>query len=212
MEEIFFAYLAVYFFGIVYKYIEILQIKILRICIFILTALLLLRVLLRNRIFRRFLILFSINLGIKTLIDFKLTPFLMKDYDYLKCFLYTNIIYLMIGIISLLIYDYYKIDICGLESLKKAQENKEAIEDESWLIKFILQRDKKNKFFLGLLLSFKNPSLPVIYFREGFNLFNGFTKIKIGISFVLYIIIINIYWNTMVYLGISLWDIIKILI
>jgi len=157
---------------------------------------------------RRFWIIFFINMGIKALIDIVLTPYLMMEVGYKSSLLYTTFTYLFIGTISLWIYDYYKIDVFWLESLKKDQFDNAKIKNKNSLIKFILKQNEATKLLLELVLFFKNPAFWVIYFREGEYLYNGFAGKNIKLHFTYYLLIMNIYWNTMVYLGLSLWKII----
>lgn len=158
---------------------------------------------------RRFWIIFLINMVIKSLIDLWLTPHLMITVGYKSSLLYTTFIYLFIGITSLWIYDYFKTDVFWLESLKKDQLSSTKIKNKNknHLINFILKNNTA-KSLLELLLYFKNPAFWVVYSRDGNHLYNGFAGKNIKLHFTYYLLIMNIYWNTMVYLGLSLWKII----
>lgn len=148
--------------------------------------------------------IFLLNFCVKGFLDVILNPILIVNFGYWISLLITTSIYLYIGIKSVNIYDFYKVDCLFIETLKKIQFNNKRFESKNVLIKFILKRSETNKFLLGLLLSFKNPGLVVIYFRDGFNLYNGFSGKNIKLFFALYLLITNIYWNLTVLLGIGL--------
>lgn len=157
---------------------------------------------------RRFWLIFLVNLGIKEFVDLVLTPFFMIEVGPFFSFILTTIIYLFIGIKSLRMYDSRKTDIFWFQELRIAQKNHEQIETKNYLIKFVLKKNRKNKFFLGLLLSFKNLALPIIYFRNEEDEFNGFKGKNIKLYFTCYLLITNLSWNLMIFLGISFWGII----
>lgn len=156
--------------------------------------------------------IFAINIAIKFIIDMEITPFLIIKHSYIFSFITTNIIYALIGIISVFLYDKFKGDPVMIEALKKHQSEGGHLKYKNKLIKFILKRNKKNKFILNALLFFKNPGLMVIYHRDGSYLYNGFKGKYIKLLYLIYLLFMNLYWNTMVYFGISIWDpVVKIL-
>lgn len=156
--------------------------------------------------------IFAINIAIKFIIDVEITPSLIINYSYFYSFMTTNVIYALIGIISVFLYDKFKGDPVMIEALKKYQNEGGHLKHKNKLIKFILKRNKKNKFILNALLFFKNPGLMVIYQRDGSYQYNGFKGKHIRLLYLVYLLFMNLYWNTMVYFGISIWDpILKIL-
>lgn len=130
----------------------------------------------------------------------------MVEFGYFLSLLCTTTIYTFIGILSVKVYDYYGIDCLWLEQLKKSQCEGDIFDSSNPLIRFIEKWIKKNKKFLGLLLSFKNPGLMVIYYRDGFYQYNGFTGKNIKLIFLVNIVLINLYWNSIIYTGFSLWE------
>gem|GEM_PF-4695846 len=161
----------------------------------------------------RFSSIFFVNLGVKEVIDAILTPWMMVELGYLITLTIMIMIYILIGIISIQIYDRFGTDCLWIEEYKHSQSKGVTITPENRLIRFIEKWAKKSEKLLGLLLSFKNPGLYVIFFRNGSYLFNGFTGKNIKIIFLVNIIIINIYWSIIIFTGIPLfvfiWDIIK---
>lgn len=150
--------------------------------------------------------IFIINLTIKTLIDAWLTPFLMQKHGFLNCFIITNIIYGLLGVICVFIYDSLKKDWLMIEALKKYQLEGGHLRHKNKLIKFILKKNTKHEFVLDGLLFFKHPGLFVIKKRDGIAQYNGFAGKNIMLLYLTYLLIMNIYWNSMVYLSISIWD------
>lgn len=161
----------------------------------------------KNKKVRIFWLVFFINLGIKSAIDFWLTPILIKN-DYLFSLFITTVIYILMGIMSVKLYDKYGKgkDPLWVEDLKKFQSEGGHLKYKNKLIIFILKNDKKNEFVLNILLTFKNSGLGVIYKRPGFNLYNGFTGKNTKIFFIFNILVMTLYWNSMVYLGIHIWS------
>lgn len=161
----------------------------------------------------RFSSIFLINLGIKGLVDFVLAPFLVIQFDYATCFYALMSIYILVGIISIFMYDKGKKDILFIESLKEAMQKHEKLLEYNKLIRFIIKKSKgeKKKPLLILLLSFKNPGLAVVYMREGFHLYNGFTNWSIFYFFLVNIFIMNLYFMIVLYTGFSFWELIQFL-
>lgn len=156
---------------------------------------------------------FLINLGIKGLVDFVFAPFLVIRFDYATCFYALMSIYVLVGIISIFMYDRGKKDILFIESLKEATQKHEKLLEYNKLIHFIIKKSKgdKKKPLLILLLSFKNPGLAVVYMRDGFHLYNGFTNWNIFYFFLVNIFIMNLYFTIVLYTGFSFWKLIKFL-
>ena len=145
--------------------------------------------------------IFMFNLILKSVIDMILTPILMSEFGFLKSLSITTLIYLIIGIISIRIYDFYKIDFFMIEALKKSQCENSQFCDKSIIVDIILKWAQKNKIILGLLLASQNLGLVVIYFRDGFYDYNGFCGKNIKLIFFIYLLIINIYWNIGIFIG-----------
>lgn len=153
----------------------------------------------------RFGSIFLLNLAVKEIIDIGLTPFLIIKFGYVTSLVSTILIYFVIGIISVTLYDKYRKDFLLIETLKRAISLNEEIPDANKLIHFILKWMNKSKFILGLLLSFKNPGLLVVYYRDGCELYNGFSGRNIKWSFSRNILLIQFYYHVFLYTGFSLW-------
>lgn len=154
----------------------------------------------------RFGSIFLLNLAVKEIIDILLTPFLIIEYGYITSLISTIIIYIIIGVLSVILYDRYKKDVLLIETLKKAMSLNEKVPDSNKLIHFVLRWMNKGKFVLGILSSFKNPGLLVLLYRDGYNLYNGFTGKNIWWSFLRNIFLIQIYYHIFLYTGFSLWE------
>lgn len=154
----------------------------------------------------RFGSIFLLNLAVKEIVDLILTPILIIEYGYIISLLSTIIIYLIIGLASVKMYDHCKIDFLLIEDLKESISVNEKIPASNKLIRFILRWMNKSKFILGLLLSFKNPGLLVIYYRDGYALYNGFSGKNIRWSFVRNILLIQTYYHLFLYAGVFLWE------
>ena len=152
---------------------------------------------------------FLINLSVKGFIDIILNPILMIEFGYLLSILSTTLIYATIGIISVKLYDLYKIDCLMIESLKESQYNHDQISNKNRLVNLITKWAKRSRPLLGLLLSLKNTGLMVIYRRDGFHLYNGFAGKNIKLVFLINSLLVSIIWNTVVYTGFSIWEFIK---
>ena len=150
--------------------------------------------------------IFLINLAIKGSIDIGINPILMRDYGFLISILTTTTIYFIVGIVSVLIYDYYGNDFLMIESLKESYFTGEEIKTTNKVTRLIAKNSKYSKFFLGLFLAIKNPGLMVVYMRKGFYLYNGFAGREVKLLLLLNLLIINMYWNIMMYFGVSIWD------
>jgi hypothetical protein len=155
----------------------------------------------------RFSSIFLINLGIKGLIDLIIAPFLVIQFDYPTCFCLLMIIYILVGIISIYIYDSGKKDILFVESLKEAMNKHEKFLEYNRLVRLIVKKSKgkKKRPLLILLLSFKNPGLAVIFMRKGTFLYNGFTSWVVFYFFLVNIFIMNLYFMIVLYTGFSVW-------
>lgn len=92
-----------------------------------------------------------------------------------------------------------------LEVLKKYQEKGGHLEHKNRLIRFILKNDKKNEFALNGLIFLKNPAAFVIKKRDGIAQYNGFAGKNIMVFYLIYLLLMNLYWNAMVYFGIHIW-------
>lgn len=137
---------------------------------------------------------FIINFIVKELIDWVLTPFLMYKLHYWLSTLITTMIYLIIGFITVKLYDLKENDSFGFEALKN---NREESENENNLGQLVVKI-----FKIGSLFYVKNAGLSVIYFRKGPNLYNGFSEKNMGRFFVIYLLFVNITWNIFIYISI----------
>lgn len=153
----------------------------------------------------RFGSIFSLNLVIKGIIDLILDPVLVIELGYFISLIISTLIYIIVGIISVKIYDHYRTDCLWIEALKETQYNNEQIPVPNHLIRFILKWSKKDGIVLRFLLSLKNTGLMVIYYRDGFKLYNGFTGKNLKLLFLINSFIINLYWYLVLYTGFSLW-------
>jgi hypothetical protein len=144
--------------------------------------------------------IFIINIIFKELIDWLLNPILMIELGYWLSTLITTIIYLIIGFATVRMYDSKKIDSFGFESSKYTRDEWDSKKNLGQLVMQI--------FRTGFLFYLKNAGLFVIYFRKGPYLYNGFTDKNMRRFFVIYLIFINILWNILVLLGISVFKVI----
>jgi len=145
--------------------------------------------------------IFLLNGIFKGIIDMILIPVLMSKLGYIVSLTLTTLIYLFIGIVTIKIYDFYKIDCLMIEALKKSQYNNTPIENNGVIVKLILKWAQKNKIVLEILLASQNTGLVVIYLRDGFYSYNGFYGKNIKLFFFIYSFVISIYWNTVIYIG-----------
>jgi len=147
--------------------------------------------------------IFFFNTIFKGIVEWVLIPLSMKELGFLKTFIFTNLFLLSLGFFSIKLYDYYGKDCLSLENLKKSQDNKIEVEKGNNLINMILKWADKNPFLLSLFLSSQNPALTVLYYRYGHNLYNGFTGRKLILIFLRNILILSLYINTLLYLGLK---------
>ena len=159
-----------------------------------------------NRIVTRHLksFIISLNFGIKGTVDYILAPTIITCFGYSISLSITIILYFIIGIVTIKLYDFYKIDLVEIEKFK--ENNHEHIETkyDNKIIQIIQKINNMkvwnlNKYILLAVLSLSiNPGLVVIYFRNGFKQYDGFKENHIKHYFFLSIIISNILWNTFV--------------
>ena len=157
----------------------------------------------------RFGSIFLLNLIVKEIIDIILTPILIIELGFVVSFTTTVLIYIIIGIISVKIYDNSKVDCLWIEEFKESQYNGNLFSKKNRLTNFIEKWTRKNRKILGLLLSFKNPGLMVVYQRDGFHQYNGFTGKNIKLIFLVNIFLTNVYWYTFLFTGFSIWEFLK---
>lgn len=138
---------------------------------------------------------FTINIVAKELIDWGLNYYLMYELHYLLSTLITTAIYLIIGFTTVKLYDDKKKDSFGFEALKIDREESDNQNNLGLLVVKII----KTSFLFYL----KNAGLFVIYFRKGSYLYDGFTDKNMRRFFIIYLVLINILWNILVYLGLS---------
>ena len=147
--------------------------------------------------------IFLFNSILKGIIDMVLIPVLISEIGYLISLLTTTLIYLLVGVISVKIYDFYKVDFLFIETLKKAQYDKNQVIINSPIVNLILKWTKKNKLILklilGLLLASQNIGLVVLYLRDGYYSYDGFVGKNIKLFFFLYSLAMSLYWNTFVF-------------
>jgi hypothetical protein len=153
--------------------------------------------------FKRLRSIFLINIAIKETIDFVINPILMIELGYTISLAITTSFYVIIGIISVKLYDKKGEDLFGIETYKQNRIIKNY--DNKLIAILMMVVNLFNMFMLGLVSSLKNTGLPVIIFREGSFLFNGFTGNFIKIIFLVYAIIINASWNVLMYALSPLW-------
>lgn len=151
--------------------------------------------------------IFLLNIAVKELIDWLLNPILMINLGYVKSLIITTLLYIIIGIISVKLYDKKGEDLFGAEKYKRDKK----VSCNSTLINSTLNFLKI--FILGFILSLKNTGLVVIVFRKGSFLFNGFQGNPIKLIFLIYALFINIIWNIVIYFCspffVMVWEIIK---
>ena len=142
--------------------------------------------------------IFLINLAVKEFIDLVINPILMFYTKYFISTIITIIIYIIFGIISVKIYDYYKERFSVIEINKKTSDiiQNENVNSLITLIKKYLRYIKT--FFFELFLSMQNPGLFVLYRRDESGIRTGFQGKNVKLMFVIYIIIINIAWNAII--------------
>ena len=158
----------------------------------------------------RFGTIFLLNLGVKMAIDGPLSTELMINLGYLISLMLSILIYVIIGIVSVKIYDRHGDNSLGLEFIKESLSKEEEVQITNPLIKFIVNiRKKSGNFILGILLSAKNPGLFVVLYRKVPCLYDGFPEVKIKWCFFRNIILVETYWNTIVYFGVSEWEILE---
>lgn len=143
---------------------------------------------------------FAVNFIAKELIDWGLNSFLMYELHYWLSTLITTTIYLIIGFTTVKLYDDKKRDSFGFEALKI---NREESDNQNNLGQLVVKIIKT-----GFLFYLKNAGLFVIYFRKGSNLYDGFADKNMRRFFIIYLVLINILWNILVYLGVSAIEII----
>lgn len=142
--------------------------------------------------------IFLLNIAIKGVVDWILNPILMIEFHYTVSLITTTLIYVIIGIISVKLYDNKQEDLFGIEIYK---QNKKPINRS--ILGYTANFFKI--FILGLVLSLKNTGLVVIVFRDGHYLYNGFTGNFIKIIFLVYALIINASWNILMYFLSPFW-------
>lgn len=143
---------------------------------------------------------FVVNIIIKELLDWLLNPVLMIELGYWLSTLITTVIYLILGFMTVRLYDSKKIDSFGFEFTKNTREEWNNIKNLGQLVMEL--------FRTGFLFYLKNAGLFVIYFRKGSYLYNGFTDKNMKRFFIMYLIFINILWNMLVLIGISVFKLI----
>lgn len=153
---------------------------------------------------RRFWIIFASNAALKLLIDYPLNYRLMIEFGYRKSFIITSLIYIFIGLISVVIHDWIGKDIIFMRKWRENQKKITAYKNP--FVKFLMKRSFFNKLVICFGLSFKNLGLLILYLRKKNG--NWVDTIVLGFYFLIAAVSINLYWNAMVYSGISLWDLI----
>ncbi len=142
-------------------------------------------------------IIFLLNLLIKGfLIEVTLISFLIKHLGILPSTGITVIVFLLYGILSIKYYDGISGDVLRINEKGNFQTNN----DEKFSINKLWGLIKK--WFSGLLLCTQNTGLHVIFHR---NKERSLTKGMITI-FLIDIILVSIYINTFVYLGINMYE------
>jgi len=142
-------------------------------------------------------IIFILNLLIKgILIEATLISLLIKHLGILESVGITIIIFSFYGILSIKYYDNISGDVLKINEKGnfRTSDNEQSSVKKLW--------DLARKWFSGLLLCTQNTGLHVIFHR---NKERSFSKGMIAI-FLLDIILVSVYINVFVYLGINIYD------
>lgn len=123
----------------------------------------------------------------------------MIKWGYTLSLILTILIYLFVGVMTIIINNSYNTYVEWFEYLKNIQYNDAKIK-KIWIVRLIMRIIGSSKFLLALSLYLKNLGLLIIYFRNS----NGSLKKYIKLLVILYLIVANIVWNILVYLGISI--------
>lgn len=134
----------------------------------------------------------------------------MTNFGYKISLITTTLIYIVIGIVSVRLYDHYKGGpLSFIESWKLNKEDEAQTTRLNYIISFF------GKVILSIVLSFKNTGLFVLVFRKGSYLFNGFAGKYIKLIFLINSFLINVIWNIVIYylspIFIMIWEIIKVI-
>lgn len=148
--------------------------------------------------FTRLRSIFLVNIAIKGIIDWIINPILIVEFGYVISLITTTLIYVIVGVVSVKLYDKKGEDLFGVEDYKanKITPKRSIL---GHIINFLIMS------VLGLIFSLKNTGLVVIIFRNGSYLFNGFTGNFIKIIFLVYALIINASWNILMYILSPFW-------
>ncbi len=155
--------------------------------------------------------------------DFVLYPFVIAKYGLILGTPLLTILSFIICYATILFYDYSKKDWLGIETLKSLKEfiprplpkniiGKLIVSIINWIGKYSAWLMKKSDVVLMILLSIRfDPFITVVHIRHGAHQFNGLSKRDWKV-FMTSLIIGNAYWALAVYMGISIVEIIWMMI
>ena len=139
------------------------------------------------------------NFVIKYIIDWPLTIKLMGHYNYFISLSIVIMIYFLWGIISVKLYDYFKVDL-GIEKFKEYQINNREVDFTNKFIKIITSKSGMNKFSLGIAITWLiKPGLSIIYFRNGCYKYDGFNSKEMVMFFIKNILFSCIVWSLFIF-------------
>ncbi|MCX6757450.1 MAG: hypothetical protein NTZ44_01025 [Candidatus Nomurabacteria bacterium] len=88
-------------------------------------------------------------------------------------------------VITIFVYDIIKIDWLLIEALKEAQEQSTTMEKQNPITKAIGKWANKGRYILLIFFLFWDPMVVVLYYRNGYYLYNGIRTPRVWILAVL---------------------------
>jgi hypothetical protein len=142
--------------------------------------------------------------------NYLISPWIVINFDYPESLIISNTILILISYGLIKLYDRQENDVLFIESLKRQQSRNLESKFKNSVIKNLLRFSKYGSFLLTIVVLFMGPLITVVYFREGYALYNSIPNKKIALLFLLSSVLCSASWVVTLKGAFSLLELINI--
>ncbi len=156
--------------------------------------------------------MFAIIIGLLVLRinNYLIIPWVVINFDYPESLIISNATLILISYGLIKLYDNQENDVLFMESLKRQQSRNLESKFKNSVVKSLIRFSKYGSFLLTIVVLFMGPLITVVYFREGYALYNSIPNKKIALLFLLSSILCSASWVATLKGAFSLLELINI--